>query len=287
MRYPASWRTQAAEQDGVWYRYFLGPPAGPERKPSVSVTLLAGPLGPGVEEYAQTYLAGNRVTATREETRQGAAGKAWSFDSADGVHRYDLLLIKEGDKVFGLYAQGETPGFERERPLLEEMQRSLTLERAAGYPEFREPQHGFALRLPPSWKAGRHFGNKQQYLAQWTSPALAADKNRQTVHASLTLTVEPIGGDGSLEEFYRASREKLGDAFGVVSHGPWRDGYVDVLHTETSMAESRNKRFYRAAGGRGYTLTFEAREDAFPRVARWCDMIAGTLAVGSEAGVRP
>ena len=28
VRYPASWRTDQAEQEGMWYRYFLGPPTG-------------------------------------------------------------------------------------------------------------------------------------------------------------------------------------------------------------------------------------------------------------------
>ena len=50
------------------------------------------------------------------------------------------------------------------------------------------------------------------------------------------------------------------------------------------MATSRSKRFYRVAEGRGYTLAFEARDDAYPRVARWCDMIASTLKVGPEVG---
>ena len=61
VQYPASWKTEQAEQDGMWYRYFLGPPTGPQRKPAVSVTLLAGPLGMKLEDYAQTYLAGNNV----------------------------------------------------------------------------------------------------------------------------------------------------------------------------------------------------------------------------------
>ena len=43
LRHPASWRTDQAEQDGVWYRYFLAPPAGPQNRPPVSVTLLSGP----------------------------------------------------------------------------------------------------------------------------------------------------------------------------------------------------------------------------------------------------
>ena len=67
LHYPASWKTEQAQQDGVWYRYFLAPPAGPERKPAVSVTLVAGPLGVGIDQYAQTYLAGNTVQSSRDD----------------------------------------------------------------------------------------------------------------------------------------------------------------------------------------------------------------------------
>ena len=35
--------------------------------------------------------------------------------------------------------------------------------------------------------------------------------------------------------------------------------------------------------GAAYSLAFEAREDVFPRVSRWCDLIASTLRVGPGA----
>ena len=57
--YPSEWRTDEAEQEGVWYRYFLAPPTAPDTKAAMSVTLLAGPLASSIEEYAESYLAGN------------------------------------------------------------------------------------------------------------------------------------------------------------------------------------------------------------------------------------
>jgi hypothetical protein len=72
-----------------------------------------------------------------------------------------------------------------------------------------------------------------------------------------------------------------------VSHAPWRNGYLDVLYSETPIAESRVRRYYRVNGARGYSLTFEAREDVYPRVYQWCDIIAGTLRIGSEMQQQP
>jgi hypothetical protein len=332
LHYPSSWKTEQAQQDGVWYRYFLAPPAGPERRPAVSVTLIAGPLGVGVDQYAQTYLAGNTVQSSRDEARPGARGKDYLFASPDGKTRFALLLLEESVQartglpptptprpapsaspatpgkasvtvrpsptpiatpvpppavpavsayVYGLYAQGEAGAFDSQLPVVEEMMRSLTLERPAQYPEVKNDKFGFALRVPPPWRQARSFSSGNTFLQQYTSPAFGADK-RQTVHASLTLTVEPAAGDGTVDAYYKANMDKAGDTVSVLSHTPWRGGYVDVLHSETPVAVTRAKRFFRAADGRGYTLACDARDDIYPKVSRWCDMIAATLRIGPE-----
>lgn len=284
VRYPASWKTDQAEQDGVWYRYFLGPTSGPQKKPEVSVTLLAGPLGGPVEQYAQAYLAANTLATSRDEERQGAKGRSYVFTSADGATRYSLLLLAEGERVYGLYAQGEAKSFERHAGAVLEMEKSLTLERTALYSLQRDKDFAFSLRVPPSWREARRFAGAGTLLLQYTSPPVGADKGGQTVHASLTLTVEPLASGGNLESLYEASRAKLGDAFPLLSHAPWPpNGYVDVMRSETPIAVSRVKRFYRAEGRRGYSLSFEAREDVFPRVSRWYDLIASTFRAGAEA----
>jgi hypothetical protein len=59
---------------------------------------------------------------------------------------------------------------------------------------------------------------------------------------------------------------------------------VDVMRTETPMAISFVKRFYFASAGRGCSLTFEARDDVFPRSSRWADYIASTLRFGGAEG---
>jgi hypothetical protein len=286
VRYPASWRTDQAEQDGMWYRYFLGPPTGPQRKPAVSVTLLAGPLAMSLDDYAQKYLAGNPPSTTRDETRAGARGKAYRFTSAGGAMRHSLLLFQEAERVYGLYSQADAPLFESHLADIDEMEGSLTLERPENYPEHRNDKFRFSIRVPPSWRATRTFSGSGTFLTQFASPALTADRSRQTVHASLTLTVEPVAADATAETFQAETMRKLGEAFKILSHTPWNGGYADVLWVETPMAVSRNKRFYRVADGHGYTLAFEARDDAYPRVSKWCDIIASTLKVGPEVGPR-
>jgi hypothetical protein len=277
LRYPASWTTEQVDQEGVWYRYFLAPPAGPERKPAVSVTLLAGPLTGSLEEYAEPYLAGNQILSQRDERRQGASGRSYELASSDGTTRHSLLLLAEGSNVYGLYAQGDTVMFAQHSDHLVQMFESLTLERPESYPEQINKAFRFSVRIPPSWRSTHSFSGRERLLQQHTSPALAADAAGETVHASLTLTVEPAPGDGSVDAFYAAIQERLGDSFRIISHAPWRGGYADLMHSETPVAASREKRYYMTQGGLGYSLSCSARDDVFHRVSRWCDLIAGTF----------
>ncbi len=278
VRYPASWASDQAEQDGVWYRYFLAPPTVPQGRASVSVTLLSGPLAVPAEKYAETYLAGHTVASTRPEERQGVPGKSWVFASADGKTRYRLLLLAQGGRVIGLYAQGEAAAVESGSAVLDEMWSSLTVERPDRYPVTEWKDQHASLGVPPSWRETRRFSGGGTLVTSYASPALAVEKGRQTVHASLSVTFEAVAEGGGLEEFYEATRRRLGDNFQITSHSAFRGGYVDTMRTETPVAVSYVKRFTFAQGGRGCSLSFEAREDIFPRVSRWADYIASTLA---------
>jgi hypothetical protein len=277
LRHPASWRTDQAEQDGVWYRYFLAPPTAPQGRAPVSVTLLSGPMAVPVEQYAETYLAGHTLASTRPEERQGVPGKSWVFASPDGKTRCRLLLLSEGGRVLGLYAQGEAAAVEREAAVLDEMWSSLTVERPDRYPVTAWKDQHASLGVPPSWRETRRFSGGGTLVTSYVSPALALDKGREAVHASLSVTFEPVADGGGLAEYYDATRRRLGDNFQLTNHSSFRAGYVDIMRTETPVAVSFVKRFTFAQGGRGCSLSFEARDDVFPRVSRWADYIASTL----------
>ena len=149
------------------------------------------------------------------------AGSAYAFASADGAMRYSLLLLAEGDKVYGLYAQGEAAGFERHagcrRGDGEEPHPG-----AARVLRARERSRRSASRCGCPPRGGRRGGSRAAAPCSCSTrarPSLA-DRGGQTAHASLTLTVEPLGVGRALEPFYQSSRPKLGDAFQVLSHGP-------------------------------------------------------------------
>jgi hypothetical protein len=283
LRHPPSWTARLAEQEGVRYRYFESQPSGAQRS-AVTATLVATKLETGLEEYVKRVLGAAQVQETRDETRGTARGRRVRAATPDGKTRHSLLLLQEGGGVFGLHTQGEAAAFAERQADVDGMEASLAVESASAYPERRNAEWGFALRVPESWRAGRTFSGNGTYVAQYLSPPLAIDKDGQSVHASLTITVESAPPDGSVASFRERSLKKMGDAYQLVDHQDWGDGMLDVLQFETSLAASRSKRFYRTANGRAYGLAFEAREDVFPRVSRWSDLIASTLRVGAEAG---
>src|SRR5512145_718098 len=245
VKYPFGWKTESAEQDGVWYRYFLSPPTPGDNKPGLSVTLLSGELKGTLDEYAQAYLAGNPVTTSKEEARAGAKGRSWRFASKNGTMNHSLLLIAQGGRVHGLYAQGTTASFTSFESVIGEMETSLNIEMPEQYPLVRSAEQGYSIRIPPTWTETRKLSGKGISVVQYTSPALGADRDRQTVHASLTITVEPLAAGTNLDQFYTQAMAKHGDTFLVISHEPWRGGYADSVRTETSMASSHLRRFYR------------------------------------------
>ena len=110
--------------------------------------------------------------------------------------------------VYGLHAQGETAGF-RGRVAAHRGDDAQLLARAAGpVSGGAQRKFAFSLRVPPSWRSARTFSSAGTHLQQYTSPAFGTDK-RQTVHASLTLTVEPASED--VEMYYQRTMAKLGD----------------------------------------------------------------------------
>jgi hypothetical protein len=286
LRLPATWLGDQGEQDGVWYRVFA-PPAGPPGAAPVSVTLLAAATEATVDAYAGAYLEGHTVESTRPEERQGERGRSWVSTTADGGARQRLLLLAVGDRLVGLHARGGPEAMERLAPVLEEVWSSLTLERPEAYPVTAFSAQRASLGLPSSWRETRRFSSRGTLVTTFVSPPLAVDEGGQPVHASLTVTFEPVPDQGGLREYYDASRRRLGDNFQLASHASFREGLVDVMRTETPVTVTFVKRFYFAREGRGCSLTFEAREDVFARASRWADYIASTLRLGTtEAAPR-
>jgi hypothetical protein len=202
------------------------------------------------------------------------------FASPDGAKRYRLLLLALGGRVVGLFAQGDAVAVEKQAAVLDEMWSSLTIERPDRYPVTSWKAQQASLGIPESWRETRTFSGGGTLVANYVSPALAVDKGRQTVHASLSVTFEAVPEGGGLAEYHEAIRRRLGENFQVTSHAAFKGGFVDTMRTETPVAVSFVKRYYFAQAGRGCSLSFEAREDVFPRASRWADFIASTLRFG-------
>ncbi len=276
IRYPAVWKTQESEQEGVWYRYFTAPLAT-GNIPALTTTMLATPLDGSLRGYADVYLAEGAITSSAQARRQEADGYRFDYTTEAGQQRHTLLLLENQDWAFGLHVQGRADHFESNIDRVEDLFASFRLERTDLYPKTEDPDFGFSLRVPESWPRQRRMDAGQRLLIQHLSPAVGMD-NEQGVHASLTVTVEPVGGD--IEAFYETVRERLGDAAARRDHKEWHGGYADEFWSESALSASRSRRFMRVENGRGYMIACEAREDVQHRVLPWCAIIAETLRIG-------
>jgi hypothetical protein len=272
LRYPGTWRTTPADAatSGAIYRVFRPR----EGRLHLTASLLSAPLPDGaMDAYASAFLAGKDV-AYRRPARGGGIEAAYS----DASGRYRLVLVPVGKEVAGLLIQADEEAWKATGRTIEDVAASFQLEQPSAYGDRHEERFGYALRLPPSWHETQGFAKGDTLLRVFLSPAVGVDDHRQLLYASLTLTVEPLAGAG-FEGYYKRKRDALGEAFPVVRHEPWKDGYADTIVTETAVVTSRIKRFYRASPTRGYCLAFEASDDVYRRVAPWFDLIAGTLEV--------
>lgn len=289
LRYPASWAIESGEQDGVTYRHFLSPATGAARRSAVAVTQFGSPLAGTLDAYAARYLDGQGPATRSSDVRPLAQGQAWSFASSDQTLRQRLVLVEEDTGVaagtptvarlvYGLHVRVQASAYDQQARVVDELVRSFTLERARGWTDVGDARFGFTLRVPVSWPETRRFSSSERLLVQYTSPAWAADRGRDTVHTSFSVTVESLPPAATLASFYSTVLERQGDPLQVETHRPWgAAGFVDAARVETSLSTARQKRFYRVAGGYGYTLAFEGREDTFQRAAAWCDQIAATF----------
>ena len=282
LAYPASWSTDAVEvPENPTYRFFMAPGEKGQKATPTSASLLAVPATTTVDAYAETLIQGATVSSTTEVERQGVKGKAYLYSREPA--RFGLVLLAGENALQGLFIQTDPDGFRRHQRAIDEMMATFTVERPAAYGVHKNTRFGYSLRLPPSWKQSHTLSNAEMSMVQFLSPALGVDRDGSTVHASLTVTAEPLP-KGGLEGFYAATRRKLGDAYRVRRHVDWSGGYADLESIETGVAQSDAKRFYRVSADRGYTLVFEVREDVFHRVSAWCDLIASTFEVVPAGG---
>jgi hypothetical protein len=284
LRHPAGWRIGQAQQAAYRYQYLMPPATGAEQ-PSLSVTFLAAQTAMPVDQYAQSYLANQNVGVRRAEERQGAKGESWVFASPDGKTLGRLLLVAADGRIVGLYAQGPAAAVTANAAALDEIWSSFTVERPERYPIHTWKGFDARIGIPVSWRQTQQFSGRGTMLVQFASPPLTAEK-RQTVHAALSLTLEPAPA-GGLAEYYDATRRKLGDNYVIASHEAIAGGFVDVMRTETPLAISYIKRYYLVRDGLACSLSFEAREDVFAHASRWADAIATTLRLGPAAAAAP
>ena len=109
------------------------------------------------------------------------------------------------------------------------------------------------------------------------SGPLAVDADGTTVHATLEVTVRDAEPETTLESFYSAAAEGLGENYRMLRHEILEDGRgIAVLYAvETQLADYLEWVVYNLVDGRTYLYRFHCRNGLYRAIEPWFAEIAG------------
>ena len=215
----------------------------------MSATLLVGRPGRHLDEYAQTYLAGNTGSLARTRSARGPRARPTASPPRTGPCATSCCSRGEGPRLSASTPRREAASFDAlRRRCSRRCSTSLTLERPAFYA--RDAQRRLRLlaapaRLlagdPPLHRRG-HARSSSSRARPW--PRTRA--GRPSTPRSPSRSSRSPGTAASRPTTRRAGAT-LGESFSPRATRPGADGYLDVLRTETPLAMSQLKRFYKVA----------------------------------------
>jgi len=279
MPVPVGWSTEVGSQGGFLMQIFTGPSVDVPERAGIRVQVMNGPMpsGSSVDELAERYTEGQRVSDERAFMLHGHEGKTWVFVSGDEAESSRLALISIDGTLYGIYAHGEAPTVEAYGPALDAMWNDFSVERGAFFETYARPELGLQFAYPRSWKRTSQLIEPGESLfVAFLSPPLALDEAGATIHATLEVSVTPVSPETTLEAFYTQRTELLGDNYRLVRHDTLNEGDgISVLYsTETQLASYLERTFYFVDDGRSFIYKFITQNAVYHEIEPWIDEIA-------------
>jgi len=107
------------------------------------------------------------------------------------------------------------------------------------------------------------------------SPPLAVERDGTTVHATLEVTVNRAPPDLTVEKFYTARTETLGDSYRLLEHESMEGlpAISTLYHVETQLAEYLERTVYAVRDGKSFIYKFNCRNRIYRAIEPWVDEI--------------
>jgi len=284
---PQGWSAdEAREQAGFHMQTFTGRSVDVPDRPGIRAQILGGPMPSGtVGDVSERFRGHLEVEEERPYELEGYDGKFWRYVSEDGEESSRLMLVDADDTLYGLYLRGEARTLDAYDEALDRMFDDLSLERPEFFDAYEAPGGEIVIKHPDSWER-THAAAKagESLFVSFRSPPLAVEQDGTTVHATLEVTVNRAEPGTTVESFYAARTDLLGDNYRLVRHEVLEEvGAISTLYyVETQLADYLERTVYFVQEGKTYIYKFNARNRVYYAIETWIDDIVASF-FGIEA----
>ena len=281
---PQGWTSASNQQGGYQMTTFTGPSVDVPERDGIQVQVMAGPAPPDqtLREVADRFYIGEQIVLSEEPFQLGATeGFVWTFEWDRRPQAGRLLLIEREGILYGVFATGEARSVLAYGPTLDRMYAGFSIEAADYFDVYEDPDFDLALRYPQSWTRSHFLREPGETLfVGFRSGPLAVDADGTTVHATLEVTVSNAAPGVTLEGFYSAAAESLGENYRMLRHDILEDGRgIAVLYSvETQLADYLEWAIYNLVDDRTYLYRFHCRNRLYRAIQPWLNEIATQFA---------
>jgi hypothetical protein len=278
---PQGWSAdEAVQQAGFHMQTFTGQSVDVPERAGIRLQIMAGPMPEGtLDDVAARYRRELKVEGEGEYDFAGSRGKRWEFVSADGAERSRLALVDVEGTLYGLFARGEAGTMEFYWRDLDQTFAGYSLELSKHFEVYEAPGGDVLIKHPKTWERTQTATNPGESLfVGFRSPPLAVEKDGTTVHATLEVTVNQTPPDLTVEKFYAARTETLGDTYRLLEHQSMEEqsAISTLYHVETQLAEYLERTVYAVRDGKSFIYKFNCRNQVYRAVEPWIDeMVKG------------
>ncbi|HLE70023.1 MAG TPA: hypothetical protein VJH87_10100 [Vicinamibacteria bacterium] len=279
---PQGWTAdEAVEQAGFHMQTFTGRSVDVPERAGIRLQIMAGPMPDGsLDEVATRYRRELKLEGGEEEyALAGNKGKSFRFVSEDGEERSRLALVNVEGTLYGLFARGEAKTMDAYRQALDQAWAAYSLERSKYFEVYDAPGGDVLdvfIRHPKSWERTQTVTDPGKSLfVGFRSPPLAVERDGTTVHATLEVTVNQAPPSLTVEKFYAARTETLGDTYPLLEHESMEGlSAISTLYdVETQLAEYLERTVYAVRDGKSFIYKFNCRKGVYRAIEPWIDEI--------------
>ncbi len=279
---PQGWRPDgAAQQAGFHLQNFTGPSVDVPERQGIRVQLMAGPMPANATlgAIADRYIGEREVRDDRPYDLHGFEGRTWFMTSTDEEEEARLMLADVKGTLYGIYVLGEARTLQAYDFALDAIWDDFSIERREFFELYEAPGGDVTVRHPRSWeRVSSAVKPGQSLFVSFRSAPLAVETDGMSVHATLGVTVNRVEPDVTLESFYAARTEELGDNYRLIDHQVLEGnaGISTLYHIETQLAEFLERTIYVVRDDKSFIYSFNCRSRLYRAIEPWIDeMVAG------------